>query len=363
MPRSSSKNGIREYILKDGSKSFEARIKRIGEAELSKRFPNRKAALEWKRSVDTKIDQGVPVLNSKTVLVEKVIKDYLKHRESTTPPLPANQITEYERAILDLGTRAIGSLRRTDLQEWTKLLLTDSRGTFKDGRDKGPYAPASVRKFYYCFKTATIWHSTEYRYKVDEFLFKPPKGTVPAAWDGKRQRRLASTEEKALYESGIERRDTYTKKDWESIIGFALETAMREQEIVFARWKDLRQSGYKLYIPEEHCKTKTSRMVLLSGKARAIVEFQRSSCPKDETRIFYQIPNPDALCKAFGLLTDRAKIADLTFHDLRHEATSRLCEGGKLNMMQIMEMTGHASMASFRGYLHLLAHENSIILD
>lgn len=363
MVRGHSKDGIRECTLKDGTKTYEARVKRTGEAQISQRFPSRREALAWKRAVDSQIDRGTPPLNSKTVLVQTIIEDYLRHRQSSSNPLPANQITEYERVKLDLGTRAIGGLRRSDLHDWMHLLRTESRGQYKNGQEKPSYAAASVRKFYYSFKVAVDWHSAEHRYHVDEFLFKLPRGTVPPAWAGRRERRLTQSEEDALYAAGINRKSTYSREDWQSIIGFALETALREQEIVFARWKDLKQNGYKLFIPVEHTKTRTSRTVLLSRKARAIVDSQRKNCPKDEARIFFQVPTPDALGKAFCSLAKRAKVARLTFHDLRHEATSRLCEGGQLNQMQVMEMTGHTSMATFKGYLHLLSHENSVLLD
>ncbi len=78
---------------------------------------------------------------------------------------------------------------------------------------------------------------------------------------------------------------------------------------------------------------------------------------------FYQFSNPEAICQAFSRLTARAKVENLHFHDLRHEATSRLCESGKLRQMAIMEMTGHRTKATFQGYVHLLSHESSVILD
>lgn len=110
MVRGHSKDGIRECILKDGTKTYEARVKRTGEAQISQRFPSRREALAWKRAVDSQIDRGIPPLNSKTVLIRTIIEDYLRHRKSSSNPLPANQITEYERVKLDLGNRAIGGL-------------------------------------------------------------------------------------------------------------------------------------------------------------------------------------------------------------------------------------------------------------
>ncbi len=65
------------------------------------------------------------------------------------------------------------------------------------------------------------------------------------------------------------------------------------------------------------------------------------------------------MCNAFKALTERAGIKNLKFHDLRHEATSRLCEAGTMKLMEIMEMTGHDTMTTFKGYVKLIAHENS----
>ncbi|MFC7409451.1 tyrosine-type recombinase/integrase [Hydrogenophaga atypica] len=59
----------------------------------------------------------------------------------------------------------------------------------------------------------------------------------------------------------------------------------------------------------------------------------------------------------------RAGVSNFHFHDLRHEATSRLCESGKLSQMHIMNMTGHSSMTTFQGYVHLMNHETTPVLD
>lgn len=346
--------GIREIVRKSGDFRYEARLNLRGFPPKSKTFKTRKEAVEWKRALEADLTRDIPVVDKKKVDIDKIIDDYLAYRAKSRTPLPDNQITEYERVKADLGQFRISNLTQEDVETWIHLLLTESRGQFMNGQDKGPYAEASVRKFYYCFKKAVEWHSSKHKYHVDEFLFKHPEKVIPAAWEGRRERRLAKGEEERLYSAGIERKDTYTRQDWERIIGFALATAMREQEIVFARWQDLRQNDYKLFVPKAHTKTRRDRHVLLSAKARSIVEALRQECPEGESRIFYYIPDPGALCDAFARLADRAKCSDLRFHDLRHEATSRLCESGKLNLMQLMEMTDHSSMSTFRGYLHLI---------
>jgi integrase len=211
---------------------------------------------------------------------------------------------------------------------------------------------------------AVQWYAKVKRLSLDPHLFEIEKGFMPKAWSNKRDKRLTRVQEQRLYEAGLHRGDfTYTRQDWEAIIGFALETAMRLQEIVRARWDDLVTDDLKLKVRAPNSKTRTDRIALLSKRAREIVASQRAGCPDKEQRIFYQFPNPKAVTEAFGRLTLRADLEDFHFHDLRHEATSRLCESGKLGQMHIMNMTGHKSMTTFQGYVHLMNHETTPTLD
>jgi integrase len=51
-----------------------------------------------------------------------------------------------------------------------------------------------------------------------------------------------------------------------------------------------------------------------------------------------------------------AGIEDLRFHDLRHEATTRLFEKG-LNLMEVASITGHKDLRMLRRYTHLTAED------
>jgi integrase len=55
---------------------------------------------------------------------------------------------------------------------------------------------------------------------------------------------------------------------------------------------------------------------------------------------------------AFMRARDKAGMPDLRFHDLRHEATSRLFEKG-LNTMEVASITGHKTLTMLRRYSHL----------
>ena len=48
-------------------------------------------------------------------------------------------------------------------------------------------------------------------------------------------------------------------------------------------------------------------------------------------------------------------IEDLHFHDMRHEAVSRLFELGTLDMMEIAAISGHKSLSMLKRYTHLKA--------
>lgn len=366
MKRQESNNGVRLVVLDDGTKRYEARVHRRGEPARSKRFKTKKEAEAWKRSIDTRVDQGKPVLEQKTVLIAQIIDDYLEHRRRTGKPLPDNKVTEYLRVREDLGELAISRLRGQHIERYLAELAKEpiKRDLKKpEGVPKRTYAPATIRKFYYALKTAVEWHAKTYHYHIDEHLFDLERGSVPDAWSGKRERRLSADEETRLYEAGIDRPDHYSKADWKALIEFALETAMRVQEIIRARWIDLGPDDKKLRVPREHTKTRRSRVVLLSAKARSIIAGQRASAASGEMRIFYRFPNARAVSASFQRLAARAKVDNCTLHDLRHEATSRLCESGQLSMLEIMEMTGHSTMTTFQGYVHLLKHEGSTTLD
>lgn len=48
-------------------------------------------------------------------------------------------------------------------------------------------------------------------------------------------------------------------------------------------------------------------------------------------------------------------IVDLHFHDLRHEAISRLVERGTFDLMEVAAISGHKSLSMLKRYTHLRA--------
>jgi integrase len=67
-------------------------------------------------------------------------------------------------------------------------------------------------------------------------------------------------------------------------------------------------------------------------------------------------------CQATGEDPDPSFLADLTFHALRHEATSRFFEKG-FNPMQVSAITGHKTLQMLKRYTHLKAEDLAKLLD
>lgn len=389
--------GIDSHTLKGGKQRYEARVNR-GQQEFNKRFKTLGEAVAWRTQVVALLDAGIDpwsVLPRKKpkhvsttqpseprssnaaslegespLTVRQAVQNYLTHKEGSLSPVPSNRATDYTRVSDDWDDTPVSELRNEDLCNYMFVLRNtplkrdakkQAAGTLV-GKPR-TFREATIRKFVFALKLALKWNEKNGRVTLRPHLFDFDRGTMPSAWANPRDRRLKPGEEELLCTSAARRGDyTYSGGDWRAIIGFALETALREQEITMARWRDLSQCGEKLLVPAPHSKTRKARTILLSMRARAIVEEQRKSAGESE-RIFHQVPNAQALCEAFASLRERAGIDGLHFHDLRHEATSRICEAGKLPLMAIMEMTGHKSMVTFGGYVHLIAQGSKVSLD
>lgn len=66
--------------------------------------------------------------------------------------------------------------------------------------------------------------------------------------------------------------------------------------------------------------------------------------------------SPDEVSHRFAECCRAAGVAGLHFHDLRHEATSRLFEAG-LSLPEVASITGHRTWAMLRRYTHPRAED------
>ena len=82
----------------------------------------------------------------------------------------------------------------------------------------------------------------------------------------------------------------------------------------------------------------------------ALIEEQRSIRGNEDDRIFPYAHRSAGT--AFTRVCKELEIMDLHFHDLRHEATSRLFEAGYA-IQEVAQFTLHDSWATLQRYTHL----------
>jgi integrase len=98
-----------------------------------------------------------------------------------------------------------------------------------------------------------------------------------------------------------------------------------------------------------------ARRVPLSTGALAVLR-EAGQVRALDGRVF-PIP-PQSLAHAWSAACARAGVDDLHFHDLRHEAVSRLFERG-LSMMEVASISGHKTLSMLQRYTHLRAEDLS----
>ena len=141
-----------------------------------------------------------------------------------------------------------------------------------------------------------------------------------------------------------------------AIIKFAVATAMRQEEIFRVRWGDLDRAKKLLTIrdrkdPQEKRGNDQSIPLLdVSGYSALGLIDKHGTLGKPTDRIFPY--NHKSVGTAFTRACQGLDIQDLHFHDLRHEATSRLFEAG-FSIEQVALMTGHRDWKMLRRYTHL----------
>ncbi len=128
------------------------------------------------------------------------------------------------------------------------------------------------------------------------------------------------------------------------IVELAIETAMRKGELLSLQWSNIDFEKSVALLPQT--KNGSSRWVPLSPRASEIL----LSLDRANERIFPV--GPDALRHAWDRLCQRAEIEGLRFHDLRHEAISRLFELN-LTVPEVAFISGHKTPTQLFKYVHV----------
>jgi integrase len=360
---------------RNGRKFYEARVNLAGHPSRSKSFEKKGEAEKWAAALEVALRAGkkVSLVPGKTT-IHDVIEDWwaenvewdddgypvLDERGKFVWLIPPWK--RYSAGMADhyLGELTVEQLTSTRVEAWVKMLSRTQVPKQKRGEDgrahklyegdkKRTYTGSSIRKLYHSLKEAVTWHARRHGYEVgDRFEgFKLPK-----SWGEPRNRRLSREEEKLLLDacSGL-RKDP---EGWRLLIRLALATAMRAQELLGLVWSEVKLDRHFIGIPEGRTKTGTARSVPLGPEGRAVIAALHARRSPEDDRVFWTLPaSTSVMGHSFKAITKRAALVDLRFHDLRHEATSRLFEDTSLRQLEIALITGHSNPATLKRYADL----------
>lgn len=332
-------------IRKRGDK-WQARIVRKGFPPIAKSFLTRNDAELWGRAIERELDVGayIPRSNAEGITVKELIKRY------TSEVVPKLRGKETESIRLATIEDKIGSTRLTALTPLTAAQYRDER--------LNDVCPSTVLR-----ELQTLSAMLNHARREWGLIFQNPVEAIRKPTPNRgRDRRLEPAEEQRLlnaleYEGRRENgqigkgaRNTWIKP----LVLLALETAMRRGELLALDWRQVDLKNQTAFLPLT--KNGDSRTVPLSSKAIAILR----ALPRTLSGQVFPV-TPNALKHAWTRACASAKIIDLHFHDLRHEATSRIAE--KLpNLIELASVTGHKDVKMLARYYHPKAEDLALKL-
>ncbi|MEB3766371.1 site-specific integrase [Acinetobacter sp. MD2] len=127
---------------------------------------------------------------------------------------------------------------------------------------------------------------------------------------------------------------------------FAIETAMRAGEITGLKWANV----FDKHVELEITKNGTPRKVPLSKRAIELLSYMRgidetSVCTVKNSVAEGEVGRGSLSAYFNQVVTGKLKIDDLTFHDTRHEAISRMVKNLKIPVEVLAKITGHKTIS------------------
>lgn len=382
------------HITQRKNGKWQARIRRIGQPDLSKTFQTQESAQQWARATEREMDIGAFINrnDAERTTFEAAANRYIKE---VVPTKRSGDRDVYKiNALIEVfGKYSLASINAA--------MLSD----YRDERLK-VVAPQTVvheiNMLSRIFKACSMDWGIALPQGLPTTLVRKP------AVNNARDRRLEPLEWEKLKASLEECKSPLPL----AVVEFAIETAARQSEILSLVWQevDLKKQTARLRgLDGEKTKNDdpyrdiplTKRAVeILSTLPRQIkgkvfpasqnsikLSWQRSvdrarqryvhetlqeallAAGMDEKAVLAEIraliykkklPLPLTLRTIAEIESSDKTLVDLHFHDLRHEAISRLAE--KLQLHELMKVTGHKSSAMLARYYHPKASDLALKL-
>ncbi len=303
---------------------FRARVRRKGFPALTRSFHRKADAEAWARKLESEQERNVwrdaseAEDTSLAACLDRYVREYVPRKRD-----PARERSHVDALrTLPFTSRAMARVRSADV------------AAARDAWQAMGHASATiVRRLAVLSRVFNVAR----REWGMETLTNPVELVAKPSVQNARARRVHQGEIDALCTAT-------DSAELAAFIRLAVETAMRRGELCALRWEhvDLREATAHLPMT----KNGSPRTVPLSSRA---VDVLRALPRRLDGRVLGL--RPDSVTQAFDRARTRAGLDGLTFHDLRHEATSRLAE--KLpNVIELAAVTGHKDLRMLKRYYH-----------
>lgn len=240
-----------------------------------------------------------------------------------------------------LGGMKLSKITPDTLGRWRDMRLTGTKEADYSDKVSGATVIREMNTLSHVFSTA----QREWKWIAESptTTVRRPKNSAP------RDRLISDDEiERQCFALGY---DGAVKTKSQSVAAaflFAIETAMRAGEICALEPAWIK--GRVVHLPANATKNGTARDVPLSPAAMALLK----SLPKHDGPLCFGISTAtlDAL---FRKAKGKALIENMTFHDARHLAITRLAK--KLNVLELARMVGHRNLNELQTYYNESAAE------
>ncbi len=354
-------------ITNRGEYQWQVQIRRKGQV-ISKTFYYKQDAEVWARKTESEIDRGIFINTNEAerMTLSKLIERYKLEKLDIKPKSEVDE-SEHKKKILEDKTKLTIKAQPQELSRLNiieKTLGKQIIGTittsviiqFRNTRLKTIQANSANREITTLKRLLSFAH--------DDCKITLPHG-VPTvkklAVDDARERRVSDNEIEAIC-SNTE------SHELEPIIKLALYSAMRRGEIA-----NLIRSNIDLSVPSAKLKeTKNSnktRVAPLMPQAASLLKalparidgfvfgMRGGSITQSFERARVRALNKYlANCEDQNVTPDESFLTNLRFHDLRHEATSRLATLLP-NVIELSRVTGHEDLKTLSRYYQISVSE------
>ena len=322
---------------------WQAQVRRRGRAPVSRTFKTKADAQAWAHQTESEIARGV--YRDRSQAERFTLGQVLTRYRTEITPLKKSADAEAGR-IAVLLRHPITRIRLSDLRP-------SDFAAFRDQRLEKVTGSTVIRDL------TLLSHAINVARKEWEIGMDNPCTLIRRPKENKARKRRLSPKEELRLLAELEPNQRGAEGVWlpggcrnpwmKPLVILAIETAMRRGELLQLDWADVFLD--ECFVRLHDSKNGHGRDVPLSKRAVTLL----TELPGDRSGRVFPVTG-EALKRSFIRAVERAGLGDLHFHDLRHEATSRIAP--KLgNVLELSAVTGHMSLQMLKRYFHPVASE------